>query len=143
MTKKSANPRRYSRGSAALDPTQPLAVFMAVHVQRKELLPTIRRIEQLAALHPDAFIDLAGLRYEGAEIVITIEIDMGPARQALRGESIRLVAGYDLLWDLVKTLYYATPVLCGPPHASDRAMVDQMGELPKFRQPDLSEAIPG
>lgn len=128
MTKQSANPRRYSRGLDALDPNQPLSVYFALHVGERELNSTVSRIEYLAEQHPQAHVQLAGVRRDGGEVVLTLEVQMGPARQALRGASTRLHAGYDLLWDAVRLLYYAHPVLCGPPHPSERALVNQMTE---------------
>lgn len=133
MTKQSANPRRYSRGPAGLDPAQPLSVYLAVHVHADELSETIERIEYLAAQHPDAVVDLAGLRYESSELCLTLEVNMGPARQALRGDTTRLYAGYDFLWAAVKTLYYATPILCGQPHPNERENVNHLGERTRFR----------
>lgn len=128
MTKQSANPRRYSKGSAALDPTQPLSVYLALHVGQRDMPSTVARIDYLAEQHPQAIVQLAGIRRESSDIILTLEFAMGPARQALRGQSPSLHAGYDLLWDMVKTLYYAHPVLCGPPHPQERASVQRMWE---------------
>ena len=128
MTKQSANPRRYSRGSAALDPMQNLSVYFAVHLPVEDLKSTLGRIEYLSEQHPDAVVDLAGYRWENGEVVLTLEVSMGPARDALRGSSARLHSGYDLLWDAVKTLYYAHPVLCGPPHPEERERANKINE---------------
>lgn len=132
MTKQSANPRRYSRGPEGLDPTQPLSVFLALHIDAKAATAAFELLDYLAEQHPRATLDLAGYRTDGKDLTLTIEVGVGPARQALRGTSEQLHAGYDFLWDAMKTMYFANPVLCGPPHASERARVGLMAERPQL-----------
>lgn len=138
MTKASANPRRYSRGAESLDENQPLNVFLAIHLEQEELGETIARLEYLAEKYGDADLDLAGYRREQRQVVLTLQIGMGPARAALRGTSTQVQAGYALLWDIVKTLFYAHPVFVGPPPAHERERVNQMSERPALRRTPTS-----
>jgi hypothetical protein len=127
LTKVSPNPRRYSRGPEGLDPNQPLHVYMQVRVGKHELEPTVGRIEYLAEKHTNARMALASVRRDSTDVYLTLEIYMGPARAALRGTSTFLQAGYALLWDIVKTLFYAYPIFCNPPSAEERESVNHMG----------------
>lgn len=128
VTKASPNPRRYSRGPEGLDPNQQLNVYLSLSVLAAELQPTIDRVEYLASRHPDAIVELAGYRREGETIHFILEVNMGPARSALRGATPHLQAGYSFLWDAVKTLFYSHPVFTNPPTESERARVNLMGE---------------
>ncbi len=134
MTKASANPRRYSRGPEGLDPNLPLNVYMSVRVEPQTLDAAIGRLEYLAEKHPAAALDIASYTSSHGRIHLTLEIGMGPARAALRGTGLQLQAGYALLWDIVKTLFYAQPVFCGPPSAEERAYVDSLGVKPKLNR---------
>lgn len=127
MTKVSPNPRRYSRGPEGLDPNQPLNVYMQVRTNMAELAATAARIEYLAEKHTGARVALASVRRDGSDVYLTLEVYMGPARAALRGTSTFLQSGYALLWDIVKTLFYAYPVFCNPPSEEERETVNQMG----------------
>jgi hypothetical protein len=129
VTKASANPRRYSRGADKLDPDQPLSVYLSIRVDPLGLDSALERLEYLADKHTEASMRVAAYRRYQGRVFLTIEVAMGPARQALRGTSAQLHSGYALLWDIVKTLFYAHPILCSPPGPEERASVDQMGEL--------------
>lgn len=143
MTKASANPRRYSRGIENLDENQPLNVYLAIHVDPSELKATADRLQYLAHKHAEAVIDIAGYRREEGQLVLTLAVNMGPAREALRGTSIQVHAGYQLLWDLAKTLFYARPIFTSPPGDSERANVHTMGQLftPRTSAPTPVEAL--
>ena len=138
MTKASANPRRYSRGPEALDPTMPLNVYMQVRAEPHSLDSVIAKIEYVADKHPDALLDLAAVRRTAGRIYLTLEVNMGPARQALRGTSPELHAGYRLLWDLVKTLFNHNPVFCNPPSSDERATVTTLRTRPRLRHPAVA-----
>lgn len=131
MTKASANPRRYSRGPEGLDENQNLKVYLALFVQPEEMEATSGRLDYLADKHEEAIVNLAGYSRESGEIMMTLEIDMGPARSALRGQSHQVQAGYAFLWDAVKTLFYSNPIFVGPPGEEQSQNVNTMGE----RQP--------
>lgn len=143
MTKASANPRRYSRGAEALDENQPLNVYLAIHLEAEELSESIARLEYLAEKYAEAEFDLAGYRRDQNQIVLTLQVGMGPARAALRGTSTQVQAGYALLWDIVKTLFYANPVFVGPPGEHERERANQMGERSSLHhsRPSTSQAI--
>lgn len=141
MTKASSNPRRYSRGVENLDPNQPLNVYLGIRVEPAALEAAIGRIEYLAEKHPEAELDIAAIRRSNGRIFLTLEVGMGPARQALRGVSPQLQASYTLLWDLIKTLFYANPVLCSPPTAEERQSVDLMGQRPQFSRPTSASRL--
>lgn len=128
MTKASANPRRYSKGPEGLDEQQHLKVYIALFVQPGDLEATSGRLDYLADKHEAAVVDLAGYGREQGEIMLTLEINMGPARAALRGQSNQVQAGYAFLWDVVKTLFYANPVFVGPPGEDQTQNVNTMGE---------------
>jgi hypothetical protein len=129
MTKASANPRRYSRGPEGLDPDQPLSVYVQVKVDPESLSQTVERLEYLADKHSGAAVDVASYRHDRGQVILVLEVGMGPARAALRGTGPQVEAGYALLWDLFRTLFYATPVFATPPAAEERASVNQMGQL--------------
>lgn len=128
MTKASANPRRYSRGPEALDENQNLKVYLALFVPASDLEATSGRLDYLADKHEEATVNLAGYGREHGEVMMTLEIDMGPARTALRGQSHQVQAGYAFLWDVAKTLFYANPIFVGPPGDDDAKNVNTMGE---------------
>lgn len=128
MTKASANPRRYSRGPEGLDENQHLKVYLALFVQPHDLEATSGRLDYLADKHEEAVVDLAGYGRENGEVMMTLEINMGPARTALRGQSHQVQAGYAFLWDAVKTLFYANPIFVGPPGDEQTNNVNTMGE---------------
>ena len=135
VTKASANPRRYSRGPESLDPTMPLNVYMQVRAEPHNIDGVISKLEYVAEKHPDAIIDLAAVRRTAGRIYLTLEVNMGPARQALRGTSPELHAGYRLLWDVVKTLFNHNPVFCNPPSPDERATAPAFGKRIRLRQP--------
>lgn len=135
MTKTSANPRRYSKGPEALDPNQPLNVYMVIKSDASALNATYGRLEYLAEKHKDALLDIVSYKDIHGTIYLTLEVCMGPARQALRGTSIHLQAGYALLWDIIKTLFNAHPVLANPPSADERKSVNFVKNLPSLRKP--------
>lgn len=137
MTKQSANPRRYSRGES-LDPEQPISVYLALKISDNDLENTLGRIEYLAEQHPLAIISFASYHQEEKEIVITLGVNMGPARQALRGLSIELSAGYNFLWDIQKVLFYSNPVFCAPPNQKEQEDVSNILGLPSLKQKNES-----
>lgn len=120
MTQPSANPRRYSRGSDLLDPTQPLSVYFAIQIDDVRLASTVGLIEYLKEQHPDALVNVVGYHREQREIILTVGVNMEEARSALRGQSPALKAGYNFLWDVWTTLFYANPAFCPPPNESER-----------------------
>jgi hypothetical protein len=129
MTKESKNPRRYSRGAALLDPAQPLSVYFAIQVDDVRLASTVGLIEYLKEQHPDALVKVVGYHREHKEIVLTLEINAQEARLALRGQSPALNAGYNFLWDVWTTLFYANPALCSAPNDSEREDVNKIVAL--------------
>ena len=131
MTKQSANPRRYSKGDA-LDHMQPISVYLALKVAENDLKNTLARIEYLTEQHPMAVVDFAAYSREENEITLTLGVSMGPARLALRGVSPEMHAGYNLLWDIQKVLFYANPILCAPPNPKEQEEAKNMPGLPKL-----------
>lgn len=123
MTKASPNPRRYSRGPEGLDPDQPLKVYMSLRVEQTDLDRAATRLEKLVGEHPSAVIAVVAYRREAERVLLTIEVDMGPARAALRGTGAQAHHGYAFLWALAKAFYYARPVFCAPPSEEERATV--------------------
>jgi hypothetical protein len=115
MTKMSANPRKYSKGTDHLDPEQPLNVYLKLRTTREDLELAIGRIQFLTSKHSDAVAKIVDQSLEDGDYALTIEVSMGPAREALQGTSPQMRAGYQLLWDIAKTLFYARPVFCSPP----------------------------
>lgn len=110
MTKASANPRRYSRGPEGLNENQTLKVYIALFVQSSDLEATSGRLDYLADKHEEAVVNIVAYGREHGEVMMTLEVDMGPARSALRGQSHQVQAGYAFLWDVAKTLFYTNPV---------------------------------
>lgn len=124
MSKTSANPRKYSRGKDTLDPEQELSVFMSVYLTGSEIKSTVGRIAYLGKKHSEARWRIVELSKQDIETKITIEIIMGPAREALHGEHPQTLAGYALIWDIAKVLFYASPVFCSPPHLGNEAKAE-------------------
>jgi hypothetical protein len=141
MTRQSANPRRYSKGEAELDYNEPILVYLALYLDPEELPRAISLVKYLKEQHPQAVVDIVGFRREGSESIITLQINMGPGRQALRGEAVELHAGYDFLWDTVKTLYYASPIFSGPPHPSERESLDRLSGIYEIHSPSTKNVI--
>ena len=123
MTKASANPRRYSRGPEGLDPNQLLHVYLALRVDEEEVKTTIARLDYMKEKHKETELEVVAYRHERGRIVLTVQVTVGPARAALRADTPQLQASYTLLWDIVKTLFYAHPIFVGPPSEEDRANV--------------------
>lgn len=121
MSKTSANPRKYSRGHEHLDPEQNLCVYMSLFLPNHDISPTAGRLTYLGKKHPDAVWRVVELTHDEMETRITVEVDMGPAREALNGEHPQTLAGYAYLWDIAKILFYASPVFASPPHLGDIA----------------------
>lgn len=115
MTKMSANPRKYSRGTDHLDPEQPLNVYLKLRTTHEDLELAIGRIQFLTNKHSDAVAQIIDQSPEDGDYALTIEVSMGSAREALQGTSPQMHAGYQLLWDIAKTLFYTRPVFCSPP----------------------------
>jgi hypothetical protein len=119
MTKTSANPRKYSKGADKLNPEQPINVYLELKVPSNERTLTIGRISAVHNRHKLSEFKIVQERAEAGELIIIVEVSMGPARAALQGTSEQVNAGYQFIWDLVKTLYYARPIFCAPPHLGD------------------------
>lgn len=120
MSKTSPNPRRYSRGKDSLDASEPLHVYVQLIINPADIEVTIQRTEHLLSEYPAAVVSVASYRREKGRILLTLDINMGPAREALNGLSSEVQAGYGFVWALVKTLYYARPRFCPPPPAHER-----------------------
>lgn len=120
MSKTSPNPRRYSRGKESLDAREPLHVYIELALNPSDLEITIRRVEHLLTQFPAVVVNVASYTREKGRIVIVLDINMGPAKEALLGTSAEVQAGYGFLWAATKTLYYAHPKFCSPPPTHDR-----------------------
>ena len=116
MTKTSANPRKYSKGADQLNPDQPINVYLELKVPATDRTLTVGRLKAVSDRHPLSESYLVQEREEAGESILIVKVSMGPARSALQGTSEQVNAGYQLIWDIVKTLYYARPVFCAPPH---------------------------
>ena len=127
MSKSSANPRRYSKGRAALDPNESLYVYMEIRLERGDLKGIDARLRYLASRRPEAVLDIAGVRREANKFILTLALDMGTMRSALRGTSMQEQVGYDLIWDLFEQLPEFTPVFAAPPSTTDRANARNLG----------------
>lgn len=134
MTKASANPRRYSKGPEGLDPNLPLNVYMLVKSDLTTLASTYGRLEYLAEKHKNAILDIVAYKEIHGTVYLTLEICMGPARQALRGTSLHLQAGYALLWDIVKTLFNSHPILTSPPSEEERRSIVFAKGMPQLKR---------
>lgn len=119
MTKTSANPRKYSRGADKLNPEQPISVYLELKVPLGERTLTIGRLKAVHNRHPQSEFKILEERAEVGDAIIILEVSMGPARAALQGTSEQVNSGYQFIWDMVKTLYYARPIFCAPPHLGD------------------------
>lgn len=134
MTQPSANPRKYSKGKD-LDPEAPLYMYLALEMAEDDLAPTAQRVKYLTDIHPGADISFAGYHREDGSIILTLGINVGPGKAALRNESEEILPGVHFLVDAVKTLYYASPKFCSPPHASERANMAKFASiLPKIEK---------
>jgi hypothetical protein len=111
----SANPRKYSKGVEHLNPEQALNVYMRLRTNPGDLDITLARLDFLQTKHVGSVSKVVEKSKEDGDSVITIEVSMGPARDALQGTSVQVNAGYKLLWDIAKTLFYARPIFCAPP----------------------------
>ena len=89
MTQRSANPRRYSKG-AELDPYQPLSIYLALKINESDFSKTLERIQYLTEVSPAADVSFAGYHREEGDIVLTLGICVGPARDALRNQTPKL-----------------------------------------------------
>lgn len=127
MSKSSANPRRYSKGKAALDPNETLFVYIEIRLEREDLQGIDARLRYLASRRPQAVLDVAGVRRESNKYILTLALDMGSMRSALRGTSVQEQVGYDLIWDLFEQLPEFGPVFAAPPAATDRANARSLG----------------
>lgn len=133
MSKTSANPRKYSRGHEHLDPEQELRVYMSLYLSNNDIAPTAGRLTYLGKKHPDAVWRVVELSYDELETVLTVEVQMGPAREALNGEHPQTLAGYAYLWDIAKVLFYASPVFSAPPHLGDEARKEAAAAFKKIQ----------
>lgn len=120
MTKTSANPRKYSKGIEHLNPEQPLNVYLKLRTNNSDLDLTIARIDLLKDKHNSAKATIVDKYKEDDDSIIILEVSMGPAREALQGTSEQVNAGYKLLWDIAKTLFYARPIFCPPPNLGNK-----------------------
>lgn len=120
MSRTSPNPRRYSRGKDTLDHNEPLHVYVQLIIVPTELEMTVRRMEHILSEYPAAVVSVASYRREKGRVVLTLDINMGPARGALLGTSSEVQAGYGFIWAVVKTLYYTSPRFCPPPPVTER-----------------------
>jgi len=93
---------------------------MQLVIAPSDLTMAVRRTEHLLAEYPAAVVSVASYRREMGAIVLVLDINMGPARQALLGHSSEVQAGYGFIWALVKTLYYTRPRFCSPPADHER-----------------------
>ncbi len=134
MTKTSANPRKYSKGADQLDPEQPINVYLELKVPVAERTLTVGRLQAVGNRHPKAEFHIAQEREEANESILIIKVSMGPARAALQGTSEQVNAGYQFIWDTVKTLYYARPIFCAPPHLGDSERESAQIALEKLKR---------
>ena len=137
MSKSSANPRKYSKGRDALDPSEPLIVYVEVRMEVHNLKNIDSHIRYLASRRPAAVAGILGVRKESNRVIVTFGIDMGPMRSALRGTSPRMQHGYDLLWDIWEQMVEYDPVFSSPPASADRAMAHKLG----FRFPKVESMV--
>lgn len=127
MSKSSANPRRYSKGKASLDPNEILYVYIEIRLEKEDLKDIDARLRYLASRRPQAVLDVAGVRREANKYILTLSLNMGTMRSALRGSSVQEQVGYDLIWDLFEQLPEFGPVFAAPPAMSDIANARSMG----------------
>ena len=135
MSKSSANPRRYSKGKSALDPNETLFVFIEIRLEKEDLKGIDARLRYLASRRPQAVLDVAGVRRESNKYILTLGLDMGTMRSALRGTSVQEQVGYDLIWDLFEQLPEFGPVFAAPPATTDRANARALGLSLNERDP--------
>jgi hypothetical protein len=93
---------------------------MAIRLEPHELEATMGRLEYLAEKHTGTHIEVVSNYMERGRLILTLQIDVGPARNALRAATPQLQASYALLWDLVKVLFYVHPVFTSPPNDAER-----------------------
>lgn len=127
MSKSSANPRRYSKGRDALDFNEPLIVYVEIRVPPAEIRTIDSHVRYLVSRRASAVVDIVGVRRESDWLIVTLGVDMGPMRAALRGTSARMQHGYDLLWDIWEQMAERSPVLAAPPAPTDRAFARRLG----------------
>lgn len=127
MSKSSANPRRYSKGKEALNPDEILYVYLEIRLEREDLKGIDARLRYLASRRPQAVLDVAGVRRESNKYILTLSLNMGTMRSALRGTSIQEQVGYDLIWDLFEQLPEFGPIFAAPPARTDRENARALG----------------
>jgi hypothetical protein len=127
MSKSSANPRKYSRGKDALDPEEPLLVFVEIRVNPDDITTLDSHLRYLLSRRPSAVATVMGIRREANKLIVTLGVDMGPIRAALKGQSPRMQNGYDLLWDIWEQMVDRSPVFASQPAASDMATARRLG----------------
>lgn len=130
MSKSSANPRKYSKGKDALNPAEPLIVYVEVRIPGSDLNIIQSRLDYLLSRRVYAVASVVGVRPESNKTVVTFGVDMGPMRAALRGTSQRMMHGYDLLWDIWEQMIEYSPVFAPPPASSDKSLALDMGFVP-------------
>jgi hypothetical protein len=127
VSKSSANPRRYSKGKEALDPNETLYVYLEIRLEKEDLKGIDARLRYLASRRPQAVLEVAGVRRESNKYILTLGLDMGSMRSALRGTSVQEQVGYDLIWDLFEQLPEFSPVFAAPPARTDRENARTIG----------------
>lgn len=122
----SANPRKFSRAPEHLDPTEKLSVFVALTVSRgrQELRDTVARIEYAASKHPQIVVTPAAVSEDGPEfIAVTLEVHVGEAGAALKGDSVRLRSALVFLQTLMRDCFDLRPHFTGPPTLAERELL--------------------
>lgn len=124
MSRSTANPRLLARDASQMDPNQPCKVYVDLSLNPKDLDSIAERLRHLVTRRDYVVADIAALRRDPDKgvFIATLEIDMGPLKDALRG-SDRMQDGAALLWEIWESLYDASPRFTGAPSPYDRESV--------------------
>lgn len=120
------NPRKFSKGSAMLDPSQLLYMFVQLQVDKdtESLLKSFRLVEHYAEEYPQAEARVAALSPTPSYINVIVALSLGEAREALSGASERVEAAYGLMNSLCLNLYRYRPTFAPPPSNREKQYLE-------------------
>lgn len=135
VTAPSINPRRFSRGEANLNPEADISVYMSLIIPGKPdaVTEAFKLIDRQKEDWPQAKAAPVALGYEKGHYTLTIEVKMGPAREALQNQNPQVAAGYGFLHALARNLYNYRPVFTVPPTEVEREAFRNLTANPRKR----------
>lgn len=133
MTTQSANPRRFSKGTDNLDPDAPIFVYLSLAIPKSgsAMRDALTLLQRYREDYPQADVAPVALLDGGSHRNLILEINMGPARTAMSGESHLVKSGYGYIYTVVKNCFNLRPVFALPPTEVERSMFRQLNDSPK------------